>query len=93
MKMANLLKFTFIFQHKTGSLGVTWHIYLSLYFLLCNDFLRFYGQVIFIWMFDRFLCVLFEYFLFASLSYKFMQTSVYGKNLMCERVHGCLNLN
>lgn len=57
MKMANLLKFTFIFQHKTGSLGVTWHIYLSLYFLLCNDFLPFYGQVIFIWMFDRFFCV------------------------------------
>lgn len=40
-----------------------------------------------------FLCVLFEYYFFASLSYKFMQTSVYGKNLMCERVHGCLNLN
>lgn len=93
MKMANLLKFTFIFQHKTGSLGVTWHIYLSLYILLCNDFLPFYGQVIFIWMFDRFSVCSVWIFFFASLSYKFMQTTVYGKNLMCESVHGCLNIN
>lgn len=94
MKMANLLKFTFIFQHKTGSLGVTWHIYLSLYFLLCNDFFAFLWPGYFylnVWPFFCVFCL--NIFFFASLSYKFMQTSVYGKNLMCERVHGCLNLN